>query len=89
MAIEEETSSPTFEELGIIEPLTRAVKDVGYETPTPIQLKTIPLLLDGRDVIGQAPTGTGKTGAFALPILQNIDIREDRVLAASFSTEAA
>ena len=81
MAIEEETSSPTFEELGIIEPLTRAVKDVGYETPTPIQLKTIPLLLDGRDVIGQAPTGTGKTGAFALPILQNIDIRENRVQA--------
>jgi ATP-dependent RNA helicase DeaD len=81
MAIEEETSSPTFEELGIIEPLTRAVKDVGYETPTPIQLKTIPLLLEGRDVIGQAPTGTGKTGAFALPILQNIDINENRVQA--------
>jgi ATP-dependent RNA helicase DeaD len=81
MAIEEETTLPTFEELGIIEPLTRAVKDVGYETPTPIQLRTIPTLLTGRDVIGQAPTGTGKTAAFALPILQQLDIHDTSVQA--------
>lgn len=65
----------TFEELGLIDPLTRAVRDVGYETPTAIQRKTIPLLLSGRDLIGQAPTGTGKTAAFALPILQGLDLR--------------
>lgn len=68
------SSTPTFDQLGIREPLTRALTDVGYETPTPIQLQTIPLLLEGRDVIGQAPTGTGKTAAFALPILQQLDL---------------
>ena len=73
MAIDEPNNSSTFEELGVIEPLTRAVRDVGYETPTSIQRKTIPVLLAGRDVIGQAQTGTGKTAAFALPILQNLD----------------
>ena len=70
-----------FEELGIIEPLTRALKDVGYETPTPIQIRTIPVLISGRDVIGQAPTGTGKTAAFALPILQHLDLNSNRVQA--------
>src|SRR5687768_1801014 len=60
MPIDEEINSPTVEELGIIEPLTHAVRDVGYETPTPIQIKTIPTMLAVRDVIGQAPTGTGK-----------------------------
>lgn len=70
----DEMNAPSFEALGIIEPLTHAVKDVGYETPTPIQIKTIPTLLSGRDVIGQAPTGTGKTAAFALPILQKLDM---------------
>lgn len=71
-----ENNIDQFEALGIIEPLTRALKDVGYETPTPIQIKTIPLLLQARDVIGQAPTGTGKTAAFALPMLQQIDLSE-------------
>jgi ATP-dependent RNA helicase DeaD len=69
-----ESSTPTFEQLGINEPLIRALTDVGYETPTPIQVQTIPLLLAGRDVIGQAPTGTGKTAAFALPILQQLEL---------------
>jgi ATP-dependent RNA helicase DeaD len=73
MAIDEPNNSSTLEELGVIESLTRAVRDVGYETPTSIQRKTIPVLLAGRDVIGQAPTGTGKTAAFALPILQKLN----------------
>jgi ATP-dependent RNA helicase DeaD len=73
MASTEPVDTTTFEDLGVIEPLTRALRDVGYEMPTSIQRKTIPVLLAGRDVIGQAPTGTGKTAAFALPILQQLD----------------
>jgi len=60
--------------LQLAEPLMRALADVGYENPTPIQAQTIPLILEGRDVLGQAQTGTGKTAAFALPILSNIDL---------------
>ncbi len=71
----------TFHDLGLGEPLLRAVDDVGYEAPTPIQLKVIPLMLAGRDVIGQAQTGTGKTAAFALPILQRLDPRQREVQA--------
>ena len=62
-----------FAELGLPEPLLQALRDVGYETPSPIQAATIPPLLAGRDVLGQAQTGTGKTAAFALPILAQID----------------
>ncbi len=62
-----------FAELGLPEPLLQALRDVGYETPSPIQAATIPPLLAGRDVLGQAQTGTGKTAAFALPILAKID----------------
>jgi len=65
---------PTFAGLNLIAPLLRALDDVGYETPSPIQAKTIPLLLEGRDVLGQAQTGTGKTAAFALPLLSRIDL---------------
>jgi ATP-dependent RNA helicase RhlE len=61
-----------FSEMNLIRPLLRAVDEVGYTTPTPIQAQTIPLALTGRDVIGCAQTGTGKTAAFALPILQNL-----------------
>ncbi len=64
----------TFRSLELAEPLLKALEDVGYETPTPIQARTIPLILEGRDVLGQAQTGTGKTAAFALPILSNIDL---------------
>jgi len=60
----------TFTELKLIEPLLRAVREEGYKTPSPIQEKAIPLLLAGRDILGCAQTGTGKTAAFALPILQ-------------------
>ncbi|HEY2346566.1 MAG TPA: DEAD/DEAH box helicase [Xanthomonadaceae bacterium] len=61
-----------FTDLGLPEPLLRALADVGYESPSPIQNATIPPLLQGRDLIGQAQTGTGKTAAFALPILARI-----------------
>jgi ATP-dependent RNA helicase RhlE len=61
-----------FSQMNLIRPLLRAVDEVGYTTPTPIQAQTIPLALKGRDVIGCAQTGTGKTAAFALPILQNL-----------------
>ena len=61
-----------FSDLGLIEPLFRAVTTEGYTTPTPIQAQAIPLLLQGRDVLGIAQTGTGKTAAFALPILQKL-----------------
>jgi ATP-dependent RNA helicase RhlE len=60
----------TFASLGLIQPLLRAITDEGYVEPTPIQLQAIPLLLEGRDLLGCAKTGTGKTAAFALPILQ-------------------
>ena len=63
----------SFESLGLSEPILKAVADVGYEAPTPIQARTIPPMLAGRDLIGQAQTGTGKTAAFAIPILEKID----------------
>lgn len=62
----------SFENLNIIKPILKALKDEGYENPTPIQEKAIPSILQGRDLLGCAQTGTGKTAAFALPILQNI-----------------
>ena len=61
-----------FKDLKLIDPLLRAVREEGYEAPSPIQQQTIPLLLDGRDLLGCAQTGTGKTAAFALPILQTL-----------------
>ena len=56
--------------------MLQAVADLGYEEPTPVQREAIPLLLDGRDLLAEAPTGTGKTAAFALPVLQRIAIGE-------------
>ncbi len=76
-----EEVAPTFEDLGLGGPLLKSLKDVGYEEPTPIQLRTIPLLLEGRDVIAQAQTGSGKTAAFGLPIIEAIDPRLRRVQA--------
>ncbi|MGV0036398.1 MAG: DEAD/DEAH box helicase [Candidatus Azotimanducaceae bacterium WSBS_2022_MAG_OTU7] len=64
----------SFQSLGLPPELIQALEDVGYETPSPIQAGAIPLLLAGRDVLGHAPTGTGKTAAFALPLLANIDL---------------
>jgi ATP-dependent RNA helicase DeaD len=63
-----------FSDLALPEPLMRALRDVGYESPSPIQAATIPPLLEGRDLLGQAQTGTGKTAAFALPILAKLDL---------------
>jgi len=71
---EQQDNPLNFRSLALAEPLLEALEAVGYETPTPIQENTIPLLLEGRDVLGQAQTGTGKTAAFALPILSNIDL---------------
>ncbi|TVY85101.1 ATP-dependent rRNA helicase rrp3 [Lachnellula suecica] len=67
---QEEVPTKTFEELGIIESLCNACTALGYKAPTPIQAESIPLALQGRDLIGLAETGSGKTAAFALPILQ-------------------
>jgi len=66
----------SFNELALNKSLLKALDEVGYETPSPIQAETIPLLLDGRDIIGQAQTGTGKTAAFALPLISNIDLKQ-------------
>ena len=71
-----EPQAPSFSELGLSEPVLQAVAAVGYESPSPIQAQTIPVLLSGADVLGQAQTGTGKTAAFALPVLQQIDLKK-------------
>jgi ATP-dependent RNA helicase DeaD len=72
------TSSPAaaFSELALSPAVFQALEKTGYERPSPIQAKTIPLLLAGRDVIGQAQTGTGKTAAFALPLLSKLDLKQ-------------
>ncbi len=68
----------TFADLNLSESIVKAVKTVGYETPSPIQQQTIPLILEGHDLIGQAQTGTGKTAAFALPILSKLEQRKTK-----------
>ncbi|MBC6904322.1 ATP-dependent helicase [Saccharophagus sp. K07] len=68
--------SPTFEQLGLSQPLLQALQQIGYESPSPIQAMAMPPLLKGRDVLGQAQTGTGKTAAFALPVLQQLDLKQ-------------
>ena len=67
-----------FSKLGLADALLQALAEVGYETPTPIQAATIPPLLAGRDLLGQAQTGTGKTAAFALPILSRLDLTKTK-----------
>jgi ATP-dependent RNA helicase DeaD len=71
----------SFAELGLSESTLQALRDVGYESPSPIQEQAIPALLEGRDVIGQAQTGTGKTAAFGLPIMEYLDPSEQVVQA--------
>lgn len=68
----------TFENLNLIEPILRAVKAEGYTTPTPIQAQAIPLVLSRKDILGCAQTGTGKTAAFAIPIIQLMCARDER-----------
>jgi len=67
-------AAPGFDSLGLPQFLLDSLVDVGYEAPSPIQARTIPPLLEGRDIVGQAQTGTGKTAAFALPLLARIDL---------------
>lgn len=69
-------TTKTFADLGLPESLLKVLDKVGYESPSPIQAQTIPLMLEGRDVVGQAQTGTGKTAAFALPILARLDVKQ-------------
>lgn len=73
---EQSSSNTSFSDLQLSAPLLRALQDVGYENPSPIQAATIPHLLAGRDVLGQAQTGTGKTASFALPVLDAIDVSQ-------------
>ncbi|MBS1938827.1 MAG: DEAD/DEAH box helicase [Bacteroidetes bacterium] len=64
----------SFDQLGLIEPILKALQQEGYSTPTPIQAQSIPYLLEGRDLLGVAQTGTGKTAAFAIPIIQHLAV---------------
>ena len=81
----------SFADLPLSEPVIKAVQDVGYETPSPIQAQSIPHILEGRDLLGLAQTGTGKTAAFALPLLSRIDMkqREPQVLVLTPTRELA
>lgn len=67
-------TTPSFADLDLPAPVLKALSRLGYETPSPIQAECIPFLLDGLDIIGQAQTGTGKTAAFALPLLSRVDL---------------
>jgi ATP-dependent RNA helicase RhlE len=71
------TNPDSFSQLNLAEPLARAVADLGYESMTPIQAQAIPVVLQGRDVMGAAQTGTGKTAAFSLPLLQRMLVHEN------------
>lgn len=71
----------SFEQFGLEPSVLKAIHEMGFEETTPIQEKAIPIALEGRDLIGQAQTGTGKTAAFSIPLIQNIDAREDRIVA--------
>ena len=70
-----------FGALGISDALVRAIRELGFEEPTPIQTQAVPAALAGRDVIGQAQTGTGKTAAFGLPVVERVDPTDRRVQA--------
>ncbi len=91
MSAPSDSPSVGFADLDLPAPLLRALTDVGYESPSPIQLETIPALLAGRDVVGQAQTGTGKTAAFALPVLTRLDLArfEPQVLVLTPTRELA
>lgn len=80
MSDTETTSSEattTFDSFGLSKPILKALNTIGYETPSPIQEQCIPHLMAGKDIIGQAQTGTGKTAAFALPLLDKIDVKDN------------
>jgi ATP-dependent RNA helicase DeaD len=75
MSSTEATTALSFADLGLSDSLLKTLADIGYESPSPIQAECIPVLLEGRDLIGQAQTGTGKTAAFALPLMEQIDVK--------------
>ncbi|WP_425249980.1 DEAD/DEAH box helicase, partial [Enterobacter hormaechei] len=81
----------TFADLGLKAPILEALNDLGYEKPSPIQAECIPHLLSGRDVLGMAQTGSGKTAAFSLPLLNNIDpdLRAPQILVLAPTRELA
>ena len=68
----------TFKDLNITEPILKAIEEKGYANPTPIQVKAIPAALTGKDILGCAQTGTGKTAAFAIPIIQHLQALKNR-----------
>src|SRR5690625_4983172 len=70
--IANDVSSPSFSDFGLHPDILRAIAETGYTTPTPIQAQALPVVMDGRDVMGAAQTGTGKTAAFTLPILHRL-----------------
>ena len=74
--VKNDINTLNFSDLGLAEPVMKGLAAVGYETPSPIQANVIPHVLAGTDVVGQAQTGTGKTAAFALPLLSLIDIKQ-------------
>jgi ATP-dependent RNA helicase DeaD len=76
---ESDPSVASFRDLKLLGPLLATLDEVGYETPTPIQSQAIPFLLEGLDLLGHAPTGTGKTAAFALPLLSRLDMKQQQV----------
>lgn len=86
-----DTSEPRFDALGLSPQILKALQDVGYEQPSPIQAESIPHLLQGRDLLGLAQTGTGKTAAFALPMLNQIDakLNEPQILVLAPTRELA
>lgn len=76
-----EEKNVKFEDLGLSESVLRALDEYGYKEPTPIQVKTIPFIMEGKDVIGQSQTGTGKTASFGLPLIESIDVSLNKVQA--------
>ncbi len=88
---DDNTNPVAFSDLGLPEAMLSILDSLGYENPTPIQAQTIPLLLNGQDVLGQAQTGTGKTAAFALPVLARLDMskRHTQVLVLAPTRELA
>ena len=67
-----------FDELELVPAIMRGIKEMGFEEATPIQSQAIPVMMEGRDIIGQAQTGTGKTAAFGIPALQKVDPAEKK-----------
>ena len=80
-----------FDDLGLMPQILRGIEEMGFEEATPIQAQAIPVVMEGRDVIGQAQTGTGKTAAFGIPMLQRIDtsIKKTQALILSPTRELA